>query len=112
MALVPGSPAIDAGDDSLCPGTDQRGVPRPIRTHCDIGAYEFVPAPALVRGPSGNVRVQFTWQPQRNLTAQATTDFATWTTIGTATTSTNGFVEFKDTSASQFSLRFYRANIQ
>ena len=112
MALLPGSPAIDAGDDSLCPGTDQRGVPRPIGAHCDIGAFESVPAPALIRGPSGNVRVQFTWQPQQNLTAQATTDFAAWTMIGTATTSTSGFVEFKDASASQFSQRFYRASSQ
>jgi hypothetical protein len=109
MALLPGSPAIDAGDDSLCPAADQRGVPRPIGVHCDIGAYESVPAPALIRGPSGNVRVQFTGQPQRNLTSQATTDFAAWTTIGTATTDTNGFAEFKDTSATQFTLRFYRA---
>ncbi len=39
-ALLPGSPAIDAGDDSLCPGIDQRGVVRPQGLHCDIGAYE------------------------------------------------------------------------
>jgi hypothetical protein len=81
-------------------------------THCDIGAYEFVPAPGLIRGPSGNVRVRFTWQPQQNLTAQATTDFDAWTAMGTATTSTNSFVEFKDTTAPQFSLRFYRASSQ
>jgi hypothetical protein len=39
-ALLPGSPAIDAGDDSACPSTDQRGVPRPQGSRCDIGAYE------------------------------------------------------------------------
>ncbi|HXF86351.1 MAG TPA: choice-of-anchor Q domain-containing protein [Anaerolineales bacterium] len=40
MALLPGSPAIDAGDDTNCPATDQRGVTRPQGSHCDMGAYE------------------------------------------------------------------------
>jgi CSLREA domain-containing protein len=40
MALLPGSPAIDTGDDGSCPPTDQRGVTRPQSSHCDLGAYE------------------------------------------------------------------------
>jgi hypothetical protein len=40
-ALLPGSPAIDAGDNTACPATDQRGVTRPLGAACDIGAYEF-----------------------------------------------------------------------
>ena len=45
-ALGPGSPAIDAGDPTNCPTTDQRGLPRPIDgdgidgPRCDMGAYE------------------------------------------------------------------------
>lgn len=39
-ALLSGSPAINAGDGDLCPATDQRGIPRPGDTSCDIGAYE------------------------------------------------------------------------
>ena len=45
-ALV-GGPAIDTGDDGLCPPTDQRGVVRPqdgdgdSSARCDIGAYEY-----------------------------------------------------------------------
>ncbi len=42
-ALLPGSPAIDAGDNSGCPATDQRGVARPQGAACDIGAYEYQP---------------------------------------------------------------------
>jgi CSLREA domain-containing protein len=37
----PGSPAIDSGDTSDCPATDQRGVPRPQGAACDIGACEM-----------------------------------------------------------------------
>jgi hypothetical protein len=40
FAVLAGSPAIDAGDDSSCPSTDQRGATRPQGLHCDIGAYE------------------------------------------------------------------------
>lgn len=42
-----GSPAIDSGDDALCPATDQRGYPRPGdgdgdgQVHCDRGAVEL-----------------------------------------------------------------------
>jgi hypothetical protein len=42
LALLPGSPAINAGGSAGCPATDQRGVPRPP-AHCDIGAFQFVP---------------------------------------------------------------------
>ena len=40
-ALLAGSPAIDAGSNTDCPVTDQRGVTRPQGTACDIGAFEF-----------------------------------------------------------------------
>ncbi|MEP6896755.1 MAG: choice-of-anchor Q domain-containing protein, partial [Chloroflexota bacterium] len=39
-ALLPGSPAIDAGDDAACSAVDQRGIARPQGAHCDIGSYE------------------------------------------------------------------------
>ena len=41
------SPAVDSGDDTACPATDQRGVTRPLdgdddgTVACDIGAVEF-----------------------------------------------------------------------
>ena len=41
MALGDGSPAINAADDTNCPETDQRGVARPLGSHCDMGAYEY-----------------------------------------------------------------------
>jgi hypothetical protein len=41
MALLPRSPAIDAGNDATCEATDQRGISRRQGAHCDIGAYEY-----------------------------------------------------------------------
>jgi predicted outer membrane repeat protein len=46
-ALGAGSPAIDAGDDSVCGSSDQRGWSRSVdgdgdgSAICDIGAYEY-----------------------------------------------------------------------
>ncbi len=40
--LLPGSPAIDAGNPATCLATDQRGMLRPQGAACDIGAYEYV----------------------------------------------------------------------
>jgi CSLREA domain-containing protein len=42
-ALLAGSPAIDAGTNTGCPATDQRGVARPYGGFCDIGAFEVGP---------------------------------------------------------------------
>jgi hypothetical protein len=58
MALLAGSPAIDAGDNSVRGAplfliADQRGIPR---CHVDIGAYEFaepvVPPPTVICPPN------------------------------------------------------------
>ena len=52
-ALLPGSYAIDTGDNTLCAqypiyNLDQRGVTRPQGSRCDVGAFELGPnhAPA------------------------------------------------------------------
>lgn len=52
----PASPAIDAGNPATpgsegfaCPGTDQRGVLRPIGARCDIGAVERAAGLSLAR---------------------------------------------------------------
>src|SRR5205085_683233 len=40
IALLPGSPAINAGTSSGAPATDQRGIARPQLGLFDIGAFE------------------------------------------------------------------------
>ncbi|HUB75982.1 MAG TPA: choice-of-anchor Q domain-containing protein [Solirubrobacteraceae bacterium] len=58
VALLPGSPAIDAGDPDGCSdasgaplASDERGVARPQGGRCDIGAYEYE-APSSTTPPS------------------------------------------------------------
>ncbi|HSF82570.1 MAG TPA: right-handed parallel beta-helix repeat-containing protein [Anaerolineales bacterium] len=41
-ALSVSSLAVNGGDNSGCPATDQRGVARPQGAACDIGAYEYI----------------------------------------------------------------------
>ncbi len=55
MALLPGSPAIDAGDDAAAPSTDQRGFPRPVGAASDIGAYECNPPQIAALPPDQTV---------------------------------------------------------
>lgn len=63
-ALRAGSPAVDAGDFSGCPATDQRGVARPVdgnlngQPACDIGAFELVPSFKLYWTDYGTHKIQ------------------------------------------------------
>jgi len=75
-AIVPGSPAIDAGNPAGCGdqlggllNSDQRGFPRPVGAACDIGAVEYGPAvmPFSKNSPSPGAAglpasVGLTWQ--------------------------------------------------
>ena len=58
MALLAGSPAINAGTNSSCPATDQRGVSRPQDDRCDLGAYE---AKGPIRVSIGGTEVNSYW---------------------------------------------------
>jgi hypothetical protein len=51
MALLPGSPAIDAGSNLGAPATDQRSFVRPYGAAVDIGAYEYGALHPLVQTP-------------------------------------------------------------
>ncbi|MBN2231573.1 MAG: choice-of-anchor D domain-containing protein, partial [Deltaproteobacteria bacterium] len=53
FALLPGSPAIDAGNDATCLPADQRGIARPQVAACDIGAFESRGFALTVAGGSG-----------------------------------------------------------
>ena len=65
MALLPGSPALDAGNNALIPAgvtTDQRGLPCVVNGTVDIGAFEssgFTIAVASGSGQSADISEPF-----------------------------------------------------
>jgi hypothetical protein len=91
--LFPGSPALNNGPVDSCPAIDQRGVSRPQRSRCDIGAYEqsFL---TLALGPSGNIRIEFSWVPFESCRLQSSPDLITWADVEAGTADSNGRVEF------------------
>ncbi|MCX6926648.1 MAG: hypothetical protein NT154_26085, partial [Verrucomicrobia bacterium] len=110
------SPVIDAGDDALCPPTDQRGVNRPLAAGSDIGACEGCPSsapegPRMLPGSivCSNGQFGFTLQSQPGLSfeVQASTNLVNWATVATLTNS-NGTIPFTTPTAG-FTRRFYRA---
>jgi len=93
-ALLIGSPAIDAGTNSGCPATDQRGYARPFdgdgdgTATCDIGAYEFsrqvrIADTTVTEGDSGTTTAVFTVTLTPTSTQSVTVTYAT--ADGTAT---------------------------
>jgi len=83
-----GSPAIDAGDATICSATpvsglDQRGVARPRGAVCDIGAYEAAPA---TNDFNGNSKSDLLWR--HGTTGQN----AIWMMNGTAIGAGTGFM--------------------
>jgi CSLREA domain-containing protein len=57
QALLTGSPALDAGGNATCPAADERGVTRPQRGICDIGAVEKVNTPPALASNQASVTV-------------------------------------------------------
>ena len=55
--LQSGSPAIDAGDNSFAPQTDQRGQSRIFNGTVDLGAYEYDPATSIQDDFSASIRL-------------------------------------------------------
>ncbi len=88
MALAPSSPALDAGNNAVCPATDERGVPRPHGPVCDIGAFELS-APIVAAGTaSAATESAATVAGSVNPSAFATTahiEYGTSTAYGSST---------------------------
>ena len=89
MALCPDSPAIDFGDSSGTPATDQRGFARPYGDGVDMGAYEYGSDQVQVlsiTSLSNSFVLTFTGYPASpSITyyLQTSTDLSTWTNITT-----------------------------
>ena len=118
-----GSPAIDAGDDSVTSflATDQRGYPRLSGARVDIGAVEVLQnAPAsfcTIRMANGQPQIEFTNFPSFTFTVFASTNVALPTNAWSKTSallwkyqSAPVIYQFTDTQATNFPQRFYRVS--
>jgi hypothetical protein len=110
MALLPGSPAIDAGDNTVAQPTDQRRFPRLVGSAIDIGAYEYCYLPVLqISTPqTGVVNVLVYGLPNQSFRLLASGTLANWLPIATSQISTNGMTLFQDGCSTGQTCRFYR----
>lgn len=113
MALLPGSPAIDAGTSGGAPATDQRGVPRPQGRGVDIGAFEYQFLPFFtgltIQGLT-NCQLQMFGLLSSNqcFTLQASTNLLTWFDLTNWAVDPNGSFQFVDLVPARCPARFYR----
>ncbi len=111
MALLPGSPAIDAGNTSLAPTTDQRGFPRPAGLAADIGAFEYgsmMPIIAVSRSGATGLNILGRGNAGQSCRLLSSTDLSSWVPMATNQIGANGTVLFYDNYASGSACRFYR----
>jgi hypothetical protein len=128
MPPLAGSPAIDAGVDSVTSflTTDQRGYPRKSGAHVDIGAVEaqIASSPLVIIGTNGaaatfqashgQAQINFTNLAGGSFTVYASTNpaapFNAWSNLGTVVESPigSGRFQFSDPQATtNFPQRFY-----
>jgi hypothetical protein len=108
MALLPGSPAIDAGNTSLAPTADQRGVPRPFSLAADIGAFEFWPTLRASPTVSGGIDILASGISGQTCRLLASSNFLYWMPLATNQIGANGTILFYDTCAPGSACRYYR----
>jgi hypothetical protein len=111
LALLPGSPAIDAGTATDVPLIDQRGVPRPQGAGVDIGAFEYQYIIPLIsdlgfQGPDFWLRC--CGLPGRTYTVQVSTNLLDWSDLNSFTSDTNGLFDYVDAAQTNHDKRFYR----
>lgn len=116
MALLPGSPAIDAGSAVGAPATDQRGVARPQGPGVDIGAFELqqyqqsIPVFMAATIQNGtNCQLQLSGLvPNYSFNLLVSTNLQTWSIATNFTADVNGRFQFLDPMPAQCGNRFYR----
>jgi hypothetical protein len=111
MALLPGSPAIDAGNTSLAPDTDQRGFPRPAGLAADIGAFEYgsvMPAIAVSRSGAAGLSILATGNAGQSCRLLSSPDLSSWVPVATNQIGSDGTILFNVNCPPGSACRFYR----
>ena len=110
MALVPASPAVNAGDAASCPPTDQRGVSRPQLGGCDIGAFELPYAfqiLAFQRAGPDDYLLSGLGIPNRSFRVEATESLKNWVEVASGVVDSQGRFVVEVDAGLQLQ-RFYR----
>lgn len=119
-ALLPGSPALDAGDDTLLASNivqDARGYARKSGAHVDIGAFEYQWLTGQFIGrtglnPDGLLRVSVTNTPGALFTVYGSDDLTLpaiyWPVLGQMTEVSPGQFDWVDLDSIYYEQRFYR----
>ena len=93
IALLPGSPAIDAGNTAAAPPTDQRGFAR-FGT-ADIGAYEFWPPILQISSsPAGGYTISANGPAGQSCQLLTSMTLSNWTAFATNQVAADGTVSF------------------
>lgn len=115
-ALLPGSPAIDAGTNGPLADVsgDQRGLgfDRIANGRADIGAYEVqAPRATLLGVTAKDLALRFRGEPNEALNLEWNTSaWSTgWQPLSTRTTDATGLLDYTDPGAAGQPQRFYRA---
>lgn len=112
MALLSGSPAIDAGSIAAATVTDQRGVPRPQGPGVDIGAFEYLYTPVFIDvtiDNSTNCQMRLTGlTPNPSITLQASTNLLDWLDVSNFEAGVNGAFQCIEPISGAAPMRFYR----
>jgi len=119
MALLPGSPAIDSGDDALLVAPfnlakDQRGFPRKYGAHVDIGAFELtLLSLEPVTRSGGDIVISFNSEIGAHYRIERSDSLspASWTTVTDNIAGTGSIVQVMDSGAANLSQRFYRGRV-
>jgi len=111
MALLPGSPAIDAGNTSVASATDQRGFPRPAGLAADIGAFEYgsvMPTIAVSRSGATGLNILVSGNPGRSCRLLSSPDLSSWVPLATNQIGSDGTILFNVNCPPGSPCRYYR----
>ena len=111
MALLPGSPAIDAGDNVSAPSSDQRGISRPVGAFADIGAYEFTAVLQISHAQASEINVLVYGPCGQSFRLLMSTNFSDWQCVATNQIGADGTVLFQDNYGPGETQRFYKVEL-
>jgi hypothetical protein len=111
VALLPGSPAIDAGEAGAAPTTDQRGYPRPAGLAADLGAFEYgsmLPDLTITKSGGTTVDILARGNAGASCRLQMSANFTDWQCVATNHFGPDGTAHFPASCGTCATHQFYQ----